>query len=73
MSAVRVTTRNFEASHGASPRGFGNWGFFFSNTERRFDAEWTEPEFFSGTFTEARTQARRFARDNGFSFADVAS
>ena len=25
--AVEFETRYFEASHGKSPRGFGNWGF----------------------------------------------
>lgn len=42
-----ITTREFEASHGRKPRGYGNWGF----RNAAGDVQWI-----TGTYTAAKAQ-----------------
>tara|TARA_R110000824_G_C14889720_1_gene644298 strand:- start:179 stop:391 length:213 start_codon:yes stop_codon:yes gene_type:complete len=54
------TTSPFERSHGRKPKGFGMWAFQPATRQTAFDAELTgEVEFFTGTLTEAKAQARK--------------
>ncbi len=58
---TKFTTRQFERTHGRTPKGFGAWAFQATTSETAFDSELTgEVQFFTGTFTEARAEARRF-------------
>ena len=65
---VRVSTRDYEFAHGRTPRGFGHWAFEFGEREA---AE--AVEFWTGTYSEAKAQAVRFAKDNGYSYVSVGS
>ncbi len=62
---IDVSTRRFEASHGRAPRGYGHWGFFF-------DGETDAPVFFVGSYSEAKAEARKFARAHGRVSIEVA-
>ncbi len=54
------TTRQFERTWGSKPKGFGTWAFQATTTQTAFDSERTgEIQFFTGTLTEARNEARR--------------
>ena len=58
---VKFTTRQFERTHGRTPKGFGAWAFQATTHDTAFESELTgEVQFFTGTFTEARAEARRF-------------
>lgn len=63
--AIEFNTTEYQFAHGKMPRGEGRWAFFFKRGDR--------PIFFHGTFTEAKTQARAYAHENGFSFVTVGS
>lgn len=53
-----VSTDPYERSHRKAPRGYGSWAFCPSWAEDRGDyIDFTR--FFSGTYTEARKQARQ--------------
>ena len=57
---ANTTTRAFTRSSGRSPRGYGSWGFQRSTTEAAYDGDlYGEMEFFQGTLTEARREAKR--------------
>jgi hypothetical protein len=59
--AVRVSTRQYEASHGRQPRGWGRWGFKIDD----------QIEWLAGTYTEAKKLATKQARQEGISFIEV--
>jgi len=59
--STTFTTAPFERSHGRKPKGHGDWAFQAATRDTAFESELTgEVEFFNGTFTEARAEARRF-------------
>lgn len=58
-SQVDVITREYEASHGRQPRGRGSWAFSPSRDGRE-GMEW-----FRGTYSQARRQARVFFAERG--------
>ncbi len=51
--AVTVSISEYVASHGRQPRGRGSFAFEIGSAS---------PEFFSGSYSEARAQACRVAR-----------
>ena len=54
------TDRAFVRSTGRSPRGTGHWAFQASTRESAFDSDLVgEIEFFVGTLSNARSEARR--------------
>lgn len=55
MSSVQVDTREYENSHAREPRGRGGWMFRIGIHERTF----------SGTYQQARHDAKRFASELG--------
>ena len=59
---VTVSTRDYEFSHGRTPKGQGNWVFIFPNNT----IDW-----FRGTYTEARKAAIARAKSQGFTSIDV--
>ena len=59
--STTFTTAPFERSHGRKPKGHGDWAFQAATRDTAFESELTgEVQFFNGTFTEARAEARRF-------------
>jgi hypothetical protein len=61
LTTTAFTTAPFERSHGRKPKGYGAWAFQAATCDTAFDSELIgEVEFFTGTFTEARVEARRF-------------
>ncbi len=57
---TKFTTRQFERTHGRTPKSFGAWAFQAATHETAFESELTgEVQFFTGTFTEARAEARQ--------------
>ena len=57
---VKFTTASFERSHGRQPKGFGAWAFQTTTHDTAYESELTgEVQFFTGTFTEARNEARQ--------------
>ncbi len=69
---VKFTTAPFERTHGRTPKGFGAWAFQATTSETAFDSELTgEVQFFTGTFTEARANARRFFGNPASAVTDV--
>jgi hypothetical protein len=53
--SIRVEGKdNYEWTHGHKPKGRGSWGFKIANEEK----------FFNGTFSEAQTKAKAYARKN---------
>ena len=65
---ITVNTRNYQIAHGKSPRGFGQWGFYMG--EEKHDSI---PIFFTGNYADAKKQAVKYARENGFSRVIVGS
>jgi hypothetical protein len=60
MGKTEFTTRQFERTHGRKPKGFGAWAFQATTSETAFDSELTgSVQFFTGTFTEARAEAKQ--------------
>ncbi|MEW6657201.1 MAG: hypothetical protein AB1424_00945 [Thermodesulfobacteriota bacterium] len=59
--AVRVSTGQYEASHGRLPRGWGRWAFQIGE----------QIEWFAGTYTEARKLAIKQAQQEGVSSIEV--
>jgi hypothetical protein len=53
------SVRDFEFAHGRKPRGNGEWCFTLHRNGS------STREFVSGTFTDAKQQAMRLARDLG--------
>jgi hypothetical protein len=60
---VRVSTTQFEFSHGCKPRGDGNWGFKVGSEE-----VWV-----LGLFSDAARVAKRAAREMGVREVEVLS
>jgi hypothetical protein len=58
---TKFDTTSFENSHGRKPRGRGNWGFSFG-CDSDDPRHWV---FFSGSFTEAKRQAKALADSRG--------
>ena len=65
---MEIETTQYEFSHGKKPRGYGNWAFFFDGN---YDID--AAMFHLGTFREACTFARAWARAKGFSRIEVGS
>jgi hypothetical protein len=66
ISAKDVCDRQFRASHGKAPRGWGRWGFVFSapNGPNSHGEEfWFSPMW--SKFTDARRAAVRVAQERG--------
>ena len=62
---VEFSTRKYEFSHGKTPRGTGGWGFYpVGNPDT--------VAFFYGSLTEAKRQAREWAREHSFTALEVA-
>lgn len=53
---VEVRTERYEWAYGKKPRGIGTWAFG--------DSEDKKIEFFSGTYTEAKSKAIKWAKMN---------
>ena len=69
---VKFTTAPFERTHGRTPKGFGAWAFQATTHDTAFESELTgEVQFFTGTFTEARAEARRFFGNPAWAMTDV--
>jgi hypothetical protein len=60
---VTVNTTKFQFSHGKSPRGTGFW--FFEASNQTFS--------FFGSFAEAKKEAVKWAKENGFNQVEVGS
>lgn len=59
-TATEFTTSPYERSHGKAPRGNGSWAFQRSTTRVAFAGDlYGEVEFYNGTLTEAKKQARK--------------
>ena len=54
---IEFTTREYEFTHGRQPRGYGQWAFFF-------DGE-SEPQWYTGRFSDAKKSARAYAASKG--------
>lgn len=67
--AVEFDTREYQFSHGRSPRGRGSWAFFFDR-KCQGDAFWTQG---STTYAEAKKQARAEANRRGVTVVYVGS
>ena len=64
-----INTRHYRASHNREPRGRGRW--IFSATDP-FTFNYDDPlEIFNGTYSEARKQAIRWAKAQGFTTLHV--
>ena len=63
---VNVYTGQYEASHGRKPKGRGYWMFAISSY-----MQGTEETGFYGTYTEAKKQAVKLARDLGWDSVSV--
>lgn len=59
---MTVNTTTFQASHGTTPRGFGQW-FFEVSTGQTFT--------FTGKFSDAKKAAQEWARQNKFTDVKV--
>ncbi len=59
--AVRVSIRQYEASHGRRPRDWGRRGFQIGD----------QVEWFAGTYTEAKKLAVEQARQGGLHLIEV--
>ena len=59
MTKVEFNTREYEFSHGRTPRGRGSWAFFFDRSMPVDQAFWTPG---STTYAEAKKMARDEAR-----------
>ena len=60
---VEFNTNRYTFSHGKAPRGYGVWWF---------EARGQEVSF-SGKYAEAKKQAAKWAKENGFSEVKVLS
>lgn len=63
MTKARVSTEQFEFSHGRVPRGFGVWMFGFGSADAPLDEAF---ESSPCSFSQAKAQALREARRRGF-------
>jgi hypothetical protein len=61
---IEFSTTQYQFSHGKQPRGYGYWGFFF-------DGE-SEPQFYTGKFSDAKKTARAYAVTKGHVKIEVA-
>jgi len=52
---VNVRIEEYQFNHGAKPRGKGTWAFQLEGLE--------EPVWFKGTFSQAKAEAVKFARE----------
>lgn len=71
MSAVRVDAGPYRSVYGREPSGRGGWLFAprgFTAADRN---DWHELIEVSGTFTEARAEAKRIAADRGLRAIEV--
>lgn len=59
---IYFSTREYELSHGAKPRGRGSWAFAFDGEDRMEDLFWTAGAL---TFTEAKRVAMKEAKARG--------
>jgi len=64
---VSVETAAFFRSHMKQPKGFGAWMFALGDDPDNMD-NWVS---FTGTFTEARQQAKATAQSRGFTVVHV--
>lgn len=65
-----ITSHDYELSHGKMPRGNGHWAFKFYPLKNKED-DFGDIEFFSGTLTQAKKQAKEYGIKNGYIKADV--
>jgi hypothetical protein len=63
--SIEVNTTQYQFSHGKSPRGYGQWAFFF-------DGE-SEPQWYNGKFSDAKKMAIAYAVTKGHSRIAVGS
>tara|TARA_Y100000310_G_scaffold268551_1_gene281198 strand:+ start:38 stop:319 length:282 start_codon:yes stop_codon:yes gene_type:complete len=69
---IKFTTSPFERSHGHKPKGYGAWAFQVATHDTAYEAELIgDVEFFTGTFTQARAEARRFFSNPASAVTDV--
>lgn len=64
--SLRFDTTQYRRSHGAGPRGWGTWAFFFDQD----GVAWFAP--CSASFTEAKAMAKSEAARRGARVAHVA-
>jgi len=65
--STEFTNSDYERTHGKSPRGEGGWAFQRSSARTAFSRErYGEVEFFYGTLTVARKQAKQTMSDSSF-------
>ena len=62
---IEVSTSEYEFAHGKRPRSDGTWAFFFDRV--------TEPFFVNGSYSEAKRQAIKYAKERGYSRIEVGS
>ena len=63
-----VNTNQYEFSHGHRPRGRGYWAFFVGHPNKGL-LYWSEGEML---YSAAATDAKRFAKQNGYYEVTVA-
>jgi 1,4-alpha-glucan branching enzyme len=64
---MKVHTGRFEASHGKKPRGKGIWTFELSGSFRGIPTEFQA----TGTYTEARKEVAKEAKDLGYTLVTL--
>ena len=62
---TRFSEGHYQSTHGRAPRGRGMWAFEMTTPEG------PQTRFYNGTYTEARNQAMREARANGWTAVTV--
>lgn len=65
-TTVQFSTTQYVFAHGREPRGTGSWAFRPWGSRE----PWT---FFEGSYSEARRQATRWARERGVGRVEVGS
>lgn len=65
-----ITSRDYERSHGKLPRGTGSWAFKFYPTKNK-DDEYGDIEFFNGSYSDAKKQAKEYGMKNEYISADT--
>jgi hypothetical protein len=71
---MQVNTNEYEFAHGHAPRGRGAWAFWFGKGARRVDtSNVADAHWYHGTYSDARRQAVRDAKAQGFETVVVGS
>jgi hypothetical protein len=73
MKSIKVSTADFQASHGVRPRGRGHWAFFFgfSRTQGGTVDPWFAPA--NMLYSDAVRAAQAQAASRGFTHVQVGS